>query len=121
MASIRITTRRLQGSNSRDKVSQVCQSCIKKALRTSRRYSVDATVPPLSVALPGVAEARRDLGHDHEKGRPKVGQLQVTTLSNGIKVASEDSFGPFCTLGGMIMSFFPFLTFLEKSGVLFIC
>ena len=31
----------------------------------------------------------------------KSKKVKITTLSNGLKVASEDSFGQFCTVGGI--------------------
>lgn len=53
---------------------------------------------PLSQALPGspkVVYASVD---------PRSHDAQVTTLSNGLKVASINKFGEFCTIGGRTIS-----------------
>ncbi|CAD7089833.1 unnamed protein product [Hermetia illucens] len=54
--------------------------------------------PPLSQPLPGLPEAVYATPRHENK------TTQVTTLSNGLKVASEDHFGQFCTIGVVINS-----------------
>lgn len=50
--------------------------------------------PPLSQPLAGLPSV--------EYAKPTVGQREtrVTTLANGLRVASESRFGQFCTIGG---------------------
>lgn len=51
-------------------------------------------VPPLSEALPGLPTPI----FSSAKIEDQV--TQISTLSNGIRVASEQGFGQFCTVGG---------------------
>lgn len=52
-------------------------------------------MPPMNEPVPGVPEPiYASLREEHQK-------TQVTELSNGIKVASENRFGEFCTIGGL--------------------
>ena len=82
-----------------DNINRQCLSCMIRSVSNRRSCSGAATVPPLNIALPGVhsgnAERKNLTRNDFGLG------VQVTTLPNGIKVASEESFGPFCTLGGV--------------------
>lgn len=55
-------------------------------------------LPPLSQPLEGLADVR------YATVRPEHNQCQVTTLSNGLRVASEKRFGQFCTVGVVIDS-----------------
>ena len=57
-------------------------------------------LPPLTEPLPGLPEAV------YASVRPEDNVTQVTTLSNGLKVASEKRFGQFCTIGGIVYPFF---------------
>lgn len=51
--------------------------------------------------LPPLIEPIRDLPPvQYATVRPELSQTQVTTLSNGLRVASEKRFGQFCTIGG---------------------
>jgi len=54
--------------------------------------------PPLSSPLPGLPKAVYANATGAEK------PTQITTLPNGLRVASEDRFGPFCTVGVIIDS-----------------
>ena len=83
-----------------DNVSRLCYYCLKRSISSKKFYSSDATVPPLNIALPGVYSDNLKNGNMSRKGVTACKDVQVTTLSNGVKVASEESFGPFCTLGG---------------------
>ena len=62
------------------------------------RYFANGRVPPLNEALPGVPPAPPNLAEHVTQGHQY--KTQVTTLENGIKIASEDSFGQFSTVGG---------------------
>ena len=84
-----------------DNVSRLCCYCLKRSISSKKFYSSDATVPPLNIALPGVYSDNLENGNVSRKGGAACKEVQVTTLSNGVKVASEESFGPFCTLGGV--------------------
>ena len=53
------------------------------------------TLPPLNQPLPGLPEATYASIKDENHF------TQVTTLSNGLRVASENRFGQFCTVGGI--------------------
>lgn len=55
-------------------------------------------LPPLTEALPGTENVRYAT---HSRDRIST---QVTTLSNGLRVASEQRFGQFCTVGVVIDS-----------------
>ena len=53
--------------------------------------------PPLNVPL----EDRHDVVIKRKVvDGSSTSEVKISTLSNGIKVASEDSFGQFCTIGG---------------------
>lgn len=66
-----------------------------------RRFSSGATYPniPLSSPLPGVPKPIFATVDGQEKFETKV-----TTLDNGLRVASQNKFGQFCTLGILINS-----------------
>ena len=83
-----------------DNVSRLCYYCLKRSISSKKFYSSDATIPPLNIALPGVYSDNLKNGNMSKKGVTACTDVQITTLSNGVKVASEESFGPFCTLGG---------------------
>ena len=53
---------------------------------------------PLSEPLPSLAKAT----YIAQSG--KIPDTQITTLSNGLRVASEHKFGQFCTVGVCIES-----------------
>eukprot|EP00794_Sanderia_malayensis_P015903 gene15903-17503_t len=89
MASGRTAARQFQHSLKLNKFAISNRIC-------SRRCLSDASTPPLNVPLPGILSAPTDLKRND---RLDLHGLKVTTLSNGIKIASEDSFGPFCTVG----------------------
>lgn len=56
--------------------------------------SKSSTQPPLTHQLPGLpTPVYATLKDQHHF-------TQVTTLNNGLKVASENRFGQFCTIGG---------------------
>lgn len=50
--------------------------------------------PPLSEPLPGVPKPIYSTARNEDQ------KTQVTTLPNGLRVASENRFGQFCTIGG---------------------
>jgi processing peptidase subunit alpha len=56
---------------------------------------------PLSTPLPGLPTAVYASPGDEKKQ-----VTQVTTLPNGLRVASEDHFGQFCTVGGNMLFFY---------------
>lgn len=55
-------------------------------------------LPPLSDPLPNLPPVT------YAVAKPEYNQTQVTTLPNGLKVASENRFGQFCTVGVIINS-----------------
>ncbi|KAJ6642391.1 Mitochondrial-processing peptidase subunit alpha [Pseudolycoriella hygida] len=55
-------------------------------------------LPPLSEPLPNLPPVT------YAVAKPEYDQTQVTTLSNGLRVASENRFGQFCTVGVIIDS-----------------
>ncbi|XP_006900633.1 PREDICTED: mitochondrial-processing peptidase subunit alpha [Elephantulus edwardii] len=67
----------------------------------SRPFSSGATVPsiPLSAPLPGVPKPVFATVDGQEKFETKI-----TTLENGLRVASQNKFGQFCTVGILINS-----------------
>lgn len=56
--------------------------------------SKSSTQPPLTHPLPGLPTPI------YATSKDKHHFTQVTTLSNGLQVASENRFGQFCTIGG---------------------
>lgn len=56
--------------------------------------------------LPPLSEPLTDLPPvQYAKPRTEQRETIVTTLSNGLKVASETRFGQFCTIGGEFPTF----------------
>lgn len=80
-------------------VQSLRRTC-KRALQ--QRLLSNGAIPPLNEPLPNMPAPPLDMvcgavwqnRHDHV--------THVTTLDNGIKVASEDSFGQFSTVGGKL-------------------
>lgn len=70
--------------------------CCRFGSPAHRRFSSGATYPniPLSSPLPGVPKPIFATVDGQEKFETKV-----TTLDNGLRVASQNKFGQFCTLG----------------------
>uniref|UniRef100_A0A8I6GHY3 Mitochondrial-processing peptidase subunit alpha n=1 Tax=Rattus norvegicus TaxID=10116 RepID=A0A8I6GHY3_RAT len=75
--------------------------CCRFGSPAHRRFSSGATYPniPLSSPLPGVPKPIFATVDGQEKFETKV-----TTLDNGLRVASQNKFGQFCTLGILINS-----------------
>ncbi|XP_072908421.1 mitochondrial-processing peptidase subunit alpha [Hemitrygon akajei] len=67
-------------------------------LASSRRYS-SAGYPgiPLSTPLPNVPKPNYATAGDHDKH-----ETRITVLENGLRVASQDKFGQFCTVGVLV-------------------
>ena len=62
-----------------------------------KRFCSAVNNPPMNVPL----EDKHDVVRKRKPGDgSSASEVKITTLSNGIKVASEDSFGQFCTIGG---------------------
>lgn len=79
----------------RNAVNGESQRCF--STRNSLNDQIVTPYPPLSqplVGLPNVEYAKSTVG-------PR--ETQITTLSNGLRVASESRFGQFCTIGGEII------------------
>lgn len=78
-------------------VQSLRRTC-KRALQ--QRLFSNGTIPPLNEPLPNMPAPPPDMvfGVDWQNRHDHV--THVTTLGNGIKVASEDSFGQFSTVGG---------------------
>lgn len=64
---------------------------------SSRRFSTE--LPPLNQPLDGINETPTKFLKNHTP--LDSSEVRVTTLSNGMKIASENSFGQFSTIGGM--------------------
>lgn len=65
-------------------------------------------LPPLNEPLPGLPEATYASIKDENH------LTQVTTLANGLRVASENRFGQFCTVGGIQI----FIKIMHLLGIL---
>lgn len=76
-----------------NRASSVCRS----GAPARRGFSSGSAYPrvPLSSPLPGVPEPVFATVDGQEKFETKV-----TTLENGLRVASQNKFGQFCTVGG---------------------
>ncbi|XP_068925296.1 mitochondrial-processing peptidase subunit alpha isoform X2 [Petaurus breviceps papuanus] len=77
------------------------RSRMRFGLTASRRFSSGSAYPniPLSSPLPGVPKPVFATVDGQEKFETKV-----TTLENGLRVASQNKFGQFCTVGILINS-----------------
>lgn len=64
------------------------------ALRGCQTAAPDLTKVPLSEELPGLPEVV------YSKPSPHDDESKVTKLENGIRVASQNRFGHFSTVGG---------------------
>lgn len=86
-------------------VFQGCRS-LRSLHRTSRhigrkRLLSNGAIPPLNEPLPNMPPAPPLMLSATESWQNQHDHVtHVTTLENGIKVASEDSFGQFSTIGG---------------------
>lgn len=85
-------------------IFQGCRS-LRSFRRTSRhalrkRLFSNGAIPPLNEPLPNLTAPPPDMVCDAEWQNQHDHVTHVTTLENGIKVASEDSFGQFSTVGG---------------------
>ena len=94
---------------------QVIKSLIDKqqcSRRLKKCYSSESREVPLSEPLPNVG-----VRPPSSPGAPVGGayETRITTLENGLKVASEESFGQFSTVGGLCASFV--LTFISSSDL----
>ena len=80
-------------------VQSLRRTC-KRALQ--QRLFSNGAIPPLNEPLPNMPAPPPDMvcGADWQNRHDHV--THVTTLDNGIKVASEDSFGQFSTVGGKL-------------------
>lgn len=58
------------------------------------RKSIVTPFPPLTEPIPNLPKAIYATAKEEHQG------TKVTVLSNGLKVASENRFGQFCTIGG---------------------
>ncbi|XP_057580062.1 mitochondrial-processing peptidase subunit alpha isoform X3 [Hippopotamus amphibius kiboko] len=94
-AVVRAATRLLRGCGSGG-----C-SRLRFGARTHRQFSSGSAYPsvPLSSPLPGVPKPVFATVDGQEKFETKV-----TTLDNGLRVASQNKFGQFCTVGILINS-----------------
>ncbi|EDO38902.1 predicted protein, partial [Nematostella vectensis] len=66
-----------------------------------RRWATNGQIPPLNEALPNVPPPPSGITEQVKWTRDHH-ETHVTTLPNGIKVASEESFGQFSTVGVVI-------------------
>lgn len=53
-------------------------------------------LPPLSMSLPNLPKAT------YSNAKEENQTTEITTFSNGLKVATETRFGQFCTVGGKV-------------------
>lgn len=66
----------------------------------NRSYS-DSSIPPLNLPLENFDRSPSNITKTRVEADNRQG-IKISTLSNGLKVASEDSFGQFCTVGAVI-------------------
>ena len=83
-----------QGCRSLGAFRRTCRHALQKRLLSN------GTIPPLNEPLPNMPAPPPDMvgGADWQNRHDHV--THVTELENGIRVASEDSFGQFSTVGG---------------------
>ena len=67
-----------------------------------KRPLSNGTIPPLNHPLPNMPAPPPEMVSGTEWQSRHDHVTHVTTLENGIKVASEDSFGQFSTVGGKL-------------------
>lgn len=67
-----------------------------------KRFYCDKALPPLTTPLNVAKDDFSKAGQVIIPARGGRGEVKITTLSNGLKVASEDSFGQFCTIGALV-------------------
>lgn len=73
---------------------QKCQFAT--TVNTTERSKASVTkFPPLSQPIPGLPTPV------YSNAKEDKQTTQITTLSNGLRVASENRFGQFCTVGGI--------------------
>lgn len=74
---------------------------LRKRSRTClpNRVCSSSSVPPLNEPLPNLPDPPSGVV-EHVQWTRDHHETHVTTLENGIKVASEESFGQFSTVGG---------------------
>ena len=84
------------GFRSVHSLKRTCRGALQKRLFSN------GAIPPLNEPLPNMPAPPPDMvgGADWQNRHDHV--THVTTLDNGIKVASEDSFGQFSTVGGKL-------------------
>ncbi len=77
-------------------LSAVVSDCCRYGIAVCRPYSSGSAYPnvSLSTPLPGIPKPVFASVDGHEKYETKI-----TTLENGLKVASQNKFGQFCTVG----------------------
>ena len=79
-----------------------------RAFQRTSRHAVqkrplsNGTIPPLNHPLPNMPAPPPEMVSGTEWQSRHDHVTHVTTLENGIKVASEDSFGQFSTVGGKL-------------------
>lgn len=79
-----------------------------RAFQRTSRHAVqkrplsNGTIPPLNHPLPNMTAPPPEMVSGTEWQNRHDHVTHVTTLENGIKVASEDSFGQFSTVGGKL-------------------
>ncbi|XP_016090018.1 mitochondrial-processing peptidase subunit alpha-like [Sinocyclocheilus grahami] len=75
--------------------------CCRYGIAVCRQYSSGSAYPnvSLSTPLPGIPKPVFASVDGHEKHETKI-----TTLENGLKVASQNKFGQFCTVGILVNS-----------------
>lgn len=77
--------------------------CCRFGIAACRQYSSASGYPNISLStpLPGIPKPVFASVDGHEQYETKI-----TTLENGLKVASQNKFGQFCTVGGMYVTHF---------------
>lgn len=71
-------------------------------------------MPPMNVPIRGLP---RPIYANFKEEDQKT---EVTLMSNGLRVASENRFGEFCTVGGNIILLHNFATFIHYSFTYFL-
>lgn len=66
-------------------------------------------MPPMNQPVKGLP---RPIYADFKEGDQKT---EVTVLPNGLRIASENRFGEFCTVGGINVFMFLYIFFIKLS------
>lgn len=61
-------------------------------------------VEPLDKPIPGLAIPNQDSPCTASRAKDFLSECQITTLENGLRVASQEAFGQYSTVGGQCLT-----------------